>query len=97
MLEVVVDGDDVRMAERAGDPGLGDEAARPRGVSRVERRELLERHAPTEVRLLGQIDDGHPAPSEDALNLEASDPARTCFHALAVCPSGRTAATLKWV
>ena len=48
MLEVLVDGHDVRVAERPAQPRLSHEPRRRRRIRRVEAGELLQRHVPFE-------------------------------------------------
>ena len=72
LLEEVVDRDDVRVAQRARDPRLADEALRERRVAGQERRELLQRDVAPEAGLAREVHDGHPAPP-DLLD----DPVRT--------------------
>ena len=61
VLEVVVHGDDVRVAQRAGDARLAQEALRERRVGGVERAELLQRDEAVQVGLAREVDDRHAA------------------------------------
>jgi hypothetical protein len=70
-FEAIVDDDDVRMHERAGEPRLAQEAARePRVRHRLQ---LLERHQPVEAGLPGEIHDGHAAAPDLAQDRVATD------------------------
>jgi hypothetical protein len=73
VLEVVVHGDDVRVAQGAGDARLAQEPLRERGVRRVERRELLERDEAVEIGLAGEIDHRHATPPDLTEDLVAAD------------------------
>ncbi len=75
VLEEVVDGDDVRMAERAGDTRLADETLGESGVGGVKRRQLLQGDDAVEVGLPGEIDDCHPAAAD--LTDDVVSPERT--------------------
>ena len=93
VLEVVVDGDDVRVAQRAGHARLAQEALRERGIGRVERPELLERDEAVQVGLAGEVDQGHAAAADLAEDLVAPDRLQSprapgpAFRALNVDPS----------
>ena len=84
VLEVVVHGDDVRMAQRAGDARLAQEALRERGVRRVERRQLLERDEAVEVGLAREVDHRHAAAADLAEDLVAADRLQDVRHRLDV-------------
>ena len=59
-----VDRADVRMIERARRPRLALEPLERRPVARQLRRQELQRDASSELRVLGLIDDAHPAAAE---------------------------------
>ena len=82
VLEVVVHGDDVGMAERSGHARLAQEALRERGVRRVERRQLLERDEAVEVGLAREVDHRHPAAPDLAEDLVAADRLQDVRHRL---------------
>ena len=82
VLEVVVHGDDVRMAQRAGHARLAQEALRERGVGGVERRQLLERDEAVEVGLAGEVDHRHAAAPDLAEDLVAADGLQDVRHRL---------------
>jgi hypothetical protein len=64
----VVDRDDVRMLQTRRGRGLADESvAEPRIVGEV-RVEQLQSDLPTQLEVLGEIDDGHPAPTDHPLD-----------------------------
>jgi len=62
----LVDGDDVRVVQGGGRPGLGDEAAHPLLVADQLRRQDLERDAPLELLVLRDVDLAHAAGAERA-------------------------------
>ena len=72
-LEVVVDRDDVRVAERAGEPGLAQEAAGDGGLGALQERELLERDVAVELALAGEVDGRHAAAADLAEDLVSAD------------------------
>ena len=76
VLEELVDGDDIRMAERPGQPRLAEEALDAARIGGVKRGELLERHVAVEVGLPGQVDERHAAPADLTEQLVAPDGAR---------------------
>ena len=73
VLEVVVHGHDVRVAERTGHARLAHEPLRERGVGRVEGSELLQRDEPVQVALAREVDRRHAAAPELAEDLVAAD------------------------
>ena len=73
VLEVLVDGDDVGVPERAGDARLLQEAGGGGRIGGVEGRQLLEGDVAQEVGLAGQVDHRHPAAADLAHDLEAPD------------------------
>ncbi len=73
VLEVVVDGDDVRVAQRAGHPRLAQEALGEGLVGGMEARELLQRDVPVEVGLAREVDGRHPAAPDLLQQLVAPD------------------------
>jgi hypothetical protein len=73
VLEVIVHGHDVRVAQRARDTRLAHESLRERGIGRMERAELLERHEAVEVGLTGQEHQRHPAAAQLAEDLVATN------------------------
>ena len=75
VLEEVVDGDDVGVAQRAGDARLAHEALGEGRVCGVKRRQLLQRDDAVEVGLTREIDDGHPAAAD--LTDDVVSPERT--------------------
>ena len=83
VLEVVVDRDDVRVAQRAGDARLAQEALGERRVGRVERAELLERDEAVEVGLAGEVHHRHAAAADLAEDLVAAD----CLHEASGIPA----------
>ena len=74
LLEEVVDGDDVRVGERARDARLRTNRRAADGSERVEQPQLLERDVALEVGLAGEVDDRHPAAADLAHDLVAVDP-----------------------
>ena len=64
VLAVVVDGDDVRVAQRGGGLGLLAEARREVGVAQVLGTQELERDVATEPGVRGAVDGRHPALAE---------------------------------
>ncbi len=60
----LVDGDDVRMVERGGGARFLDEAAMPIDIGRGIGRQHLDRHRPSEPRVVGGIDHAHAAASD---------------------------------
>ena len=73
MLEVVVHGDDVRVAQRSGDARFPQESVGERGIRSVERTELLESDVAVEIRLAREVDDGHSAATHLAEDLVPTD------------------------
>ena len=73
VLEVVVHGHDVRVAERTGHARLAHEPLRERGVGRVEGSELLQRDEPVQVALAREVDRRHAAAPQLAEDLVAAD------------------------
>ena len=73
VLEVVVDRDDVGVAERAGQPRLAQEALREGGVGLAKGAQLLQRDQAVEVGLAGEEHGGHAAPAELLEDLVAAD------------------------
>ncbi len=61
----VIDGDDVWVVQRRRDPGLFQEAGPEDIVSRQVRGQHLERDRAAQPRMLGLVDDAHPAPAQD--------------------------------
>ena len=82
VLEVVVDGDDVRMAERPGHPRLAQEPLGERRVGGVEGGELLQRDGAVEVGLPGQVHGRHAAATDLSEHLVAADGALICADTL---------------
>jgi len=82
-----VDGDDVRVAQRAGDPRLAQEALRERGVRGVERPELLECDEAVEVGLPCEVHQRHAAAAELAEDLIAADCLHDVRHQRTVLPA----------
>ena len=89
VLEVVVDGDDVRVAERAGHARLAQEPLRERLVRGVERRELLESDEPVEVGLAGEVDRRHPSAADLLQQLVPADALEDQRHPGELSPSCR--------
>ena len=75
VLEEVVDGDDVGVAERAGDARLAYEALGEGGIGGMKRRQFLQGDDAIEVGLPGEIDDCHPAAAD--LTDDVVSPERT--------------------
>ena len=73
LLEVIVDGHDVRMIERARDAGLAHEPLR-RPLAPAGSAEFLERDVSVQVQLPREIDDRHAAAAELLEDLVATDP-----------------------
>ncbi len=73
VLEVVEHGDDVRVRERARQPGLAQEAPGDRRIGRVEGAQLLDRDEPVELDLPGEVDRGHATAADLAQHLVAPD------------------------
>ena len=71
--ERLIDDDDVRVAERAGDVRLAQEALDQLRILGAERRQLLERHQPLQIGLARQVDRGHAAAAQLAQNLVSTD------------------------
>ena len=94
VLEVVVHGDDVRVAQRPGDARLAQEALGERGVGRVEGRELLQRDEAVEVGLPGEVDHGHAAAADLAEDLVAADRLQDIRHRLTSLSSRKCGAAL---
>jgi hypothetical protein len=76
VLEVVVHGDDVRVAQRAGDARLAAEAARDGGLADGKPAQLLEGDEAIELGLAGEVHGGHPPAPEDRQKLVAADDPR---------------------
>ncbi len=73
VLEVVEDGDDARVVERARDARLAQEAADHLRVLALQRAELLQGDEAVEVELPGEVDARHPAAPDLAEDLEPTD------------------------
>ena len=73
VLEVVVHGDDVRMAQRAGHARLAQEALGERRVGGVEGAQLLERDEAVQVGLARQVHERHAAAPQLAQDLVSAD------------------------
>ena len=56
-----MDGDDIRVAEGGGRPGLADKPRLHCVVRHVLLSQELDRHAPAELLLVGEVDGAHPA------------------------------------
>ncbi len=91
VLEVVVHGDDVRVAQRAGDARLAQEALRERRVRRMERAELLQRDEAVEVGLAREVDDGHAAAADVPEDLVTANGLHDVRHSVSpsAVPAGR--------
>ena len=74
MLAVVVDRDDVLVAEIAGGAGLASEAGQQGGIA--ERGEQFDGDVPVHHRVVGAIDDAEPAASDLAQDLVSADSIR---------------------
>ncbi len=73
VLEVLVHGDDVRMAQRAGPTELAQEPLRERRVRRVEGAELLERHMAVKIDLPREVDRSRATAPDLAQDLVPAD------------------------
>ena len=89
MLEVLVDRDDVRVAQRAGKVGLAEETLRPVGVVSVKPGELFQGHTAVQSLLAGEVDDRHPAPAQLAEHLVPFDCPQGLVHLPAPSLAGR--------
>ena len=96
VLEVVVHGDDVRVAQRAGHARLAQEALRERRVRGVERAQLLERDEAVEVGLAREVDDRHAAAADLPQDLVAADGLHDVRHSVSpsAVPAGRQLAVV---
>jgi hypothetical protein len=68
LLARVVDGDDVRMLQRGGDPGLAVEALVEAGRLGQLGGDDLDRGAPAQVEVLGPVDEAHAAATDPLLD-----------------------------
>src|SRR6266542_3734924 len=80
VLEDIMRGDDVRVAERPGEARLADEALGEGRVGGLQARDLLERDIAVEITLASEVDDGDAAASDLSDDLVRSDGAGGLFH-----------------
>ena len=80
VLEVVVDGDDVRVAERPGHPRLAQEPLGERLVREWSDASSLSATMPVEIGLAREVDRGHAAAADLLQDLVAADPLQDQRH-----------------
>jgi len=73
VLEVVVDGDDVRVVERTAQPGLSQEPLGEQAVAGMELRQLLEGYLASQVDLTGEVHDRGAAATDLPIDLIPPD------------------------
>ena len=88
-LARVVDGDDVRVLDRRGGLGLGDEARAEVRLLGERRRDDLQRDDAVEVEVAGAIDDAHAAAPGESLDAVVDEDVtwRELRHAAATLPA----------
>ena len=75
LLAGSVDREHVRVLDAGGDPGLANEAAAELPVLRQHRDDQLERVHSVELEIAGSVDDAHPAPTHQRVDLVTGEDA----------------------